>query len=301
MSASIKQRLFTFLLFMPQLLVTFLLLLGLMIGMVQSFGIIPSLGLTEFTLSYYQELLKEAHFKSSLWFSLSIALRSSLFSTFIGLAVCYFWINQKKYTGFMQGLIRIPIIIPHIIVALFVLQLLSQTGIIARLLYFFGLDNARQIMSQIVYHPNGLGVVLAYIWKEVPFVIFYCYPMLSSISKNLGEAATTLGAKPWQTYIKIILPLAKNSIFAAFFIIFMFSFGAYELPTLLGPTLPRSLPLAAYQAYTHPDLMQRPYAMAYNGLILFVGLIAALAIVLVIKAPSLLTISKGIKEEVATK
>lgn len=295
MSVSFKQKIFTLLLFMPQLLITFLLLLGLMIGMVQSLGIIPSLGLTEPTLSYYQELFSQDQFLNSLWFSLSIALRSSILSILIGLIICYLWLNQKKYSRFMQGIIRIPIIIPHIIVALFVLQLFSQTGIIARLLYILGFENARQMMSQFVYHPNGWGVVLGYIWKEVPFVIFYCYPMIASISQNLGEAATTLGARPWQAYVRITLPLAKKSIFAAFFIIFMFSFGAYELPTLLGPTLPRSLPLAAYQAYSHPDLLQRPYALAYNGIILLIGLIAALVIVLVLKAPSLSTLSKGVK------
>ena len=53
----------------------------------------------------------------------------------------------------------------------------------------------------------------------------------------------------------------------AFLIILAFSFGAYELPFLLGPTLPKALPVQAYIEYLSPDLLNRPYAMALNGLI----------------------------------
>ncbi len=56
----------------------------------------------------------------------------------------------------------------------------------------------------------------------------------------------------------------------AFLIILTFSFGAYELPFLLGPTIPKALPVQAYIEYIHPDLRHRPYAMAMNGLILII-------------------------------
>ncbi|MGM0502858.1 MAG: ABC transporter permease, partial [Bacillota bacterium] len=51
------------------------------------------------------------------------------------------------------------------------------------------------------------------------------------------------------------------SIGSAFIIVFAFSFGAFEIPFLLGPTYPKTLPVMAYQKYISSDLMQRPYAM----------------------------------------
>ena len=56
----------------------------------------------------------------------------------------------------------------------------------------------------------------------------------------------------------------------AFLIILTFSFGAYDLPFLLGPTIPKALPVQAYIEFLHPDLLHRPYAMAMNGLILII-------------------------------
>jgi len=65
------------------------------------------------------------------------------------------------------------------------------------------------------------------------------------------------------------MPSIKN----AFLIIFAFSLGAYELPYLLGATMPKALPVQAFIEYTHPDLLHRPYAMALNGIMFFISLI----------------------------
>ncbi|MBG9980282.1 ABC transporter permease subunit [Facklamia sp. DSM 111018] len=274
-------------LFLPQLLITTFLMLGVVIGMVQSFGIIPSLDLTDFTFDYYLKLFTNQQLSHSVWFSLKIALFSALLSTFLGLVVAYFWLQSESMSKGMQIIIRLPIIIPHIIVTLFMMQMLGRTGLLARIFFSLGFDNAQKWFDLMLYNQNAWGIILAFLWKEVPFVIFYCYPILSSISSGLGEAARTLGANQWQSYLKIILPLAKNTIFSSFFIIFMYAFGSYEVPALLGPTLPKALPVASYQAYTHPDLLQRPLSMALNGLILVVGLVCAGIIYLALSIPDL--------------
>ena len=56
-----------------------------------------------------------------------------------------------------------------------------------------------------------------------------------------------------------------------FLILFTFSLGAYELPYILGATEPKVLPIWAYIQYTHPDLHNRPYAMAVNGIIVLLS------------------------------
>jgi len=91
---------------------------------------------------------------------------------------------------------------------------------------------------------------------------------MQSINKSLGEAAATLGASPMRTFFAVTLPLSMPAITSAFLIIFAFSFGAYELPYLLGTTLPKALPVQAYIEYIHPDMKHRPYAMAMNGIII---------------------------------
>ena len=99
---------------------------------------------------------------------------------------------------------------------------------------------------------------------------------MAGISDTLGEAAENLGASPARSFFHITLPLSLPAITNAFLIIFVFAFGGYELPFLLGVTLPKALPVQAYIAYSSPDLLQRPYAMAMNGIILLLSLGMAL-------------------------
>ncbi len=268
----------TIALLFPQLMMTSVLLFGVFAGVVQSFGIIPALNLNTWTLDYYRDLFSNPSFLASLYFSLRIALVSSILSLLIGLFFCYIMLQFPKIEKRMLFTVQVPIIIPHLIVALFIIILFGKVGWLARLFYFLGFENAQSWFSSFIYDSKGRGVILAYLWKEVPFIIFYCYPLLRRVDKELGEAAETLGATSIQTFLKITVPLAKTTIITGFIMIFLYAFGAYELPNLLGPTLPRTLPELAYIEYTHPDLLNRPYAMAVNGVILAVSVILSLVI-----------------------
>ena len=91
--------------------------------------------------------------------------------------------------------------------------------------------------------PGYGGTILAYLWKEIPFVAYFVLAFMSSISDTLGEAAENLGASPLRSFFQVTLPLSVPVIARAFLIIFIFAFGGYELPLLLGVTLPKALPV----------------------------------------------------------
>ena len=180
-----------------------------------------------------------------------------------------------KAEGFYGRLIQLPIIVPHVVVALFVINIFAQNGILARLFYAFGWIAEQQDFPRIIYSESGLGVILAYVWKELPFIVYFVISLMGNINGSLGEAARNLGASKWQSFFKVTLPLCKDTILSGFLIIFVFSLGAYELPALLGATLPKALPVLAYNQYTHPNLQNRPYAMALNGIIIIISLLSA--------------------------
>lgn len=140
-----------------------------------------------------------------------------------------------------------------------------------------GVITDQQQFPMFIYDGGGVGVIMAYLWKEVPFIIYFVIALMANINGNLGEAAINLGAGKWKTFRKVTLPLCKNTIISGFLIIFVFALGAYELPLLLGATMPKALPILAYQQYIHPDLQNRPYAMALNGVIIVISLFSALA------------------------
>ena len=266
-----KKKITPYILLVPQLILGAIFIIGLGTGIIQSLGVIPAFGLTEPTLKYYKEILTRSDILQSLKYSLYIAFVSAFFATFIGTILCAILVNLRQVKGKVMRVVQIPIIVPHVIVALFAINILSQNGILARIGAQLGLISEQQQFPLLLYAGHGIGVILAYLWKEIPFIVYFVIALMANISDSLGEAATNLGANRIQVFWKITLPLCMNTILSGFLIIFVFALGAYELPFILGATLPRALPVLAYIEYSKPDLLARPYAMAINGLMIAVS------------------------------
>ena len=260
-----------YILIMPIVLLGVLFMFGVLNGIVQSFGYIPAFDLTNITLDYYIEILNNPTFLDSLKVSLQISIISSVLAVILGTILTAALVYTEHTEGKVIQVIKLAILIPHTIVALFAISILSQNGLIARLFYHLGLINVQGDFPLLLYTKNNFGIILGYIWKEVPFVAYFSLALMSSINNTLGEASENLGASKLKSFFYITLPLSMPAIRKAFLIILTFSFGAYDLPFLLGATMPKALPVQAHIEYIHPDLRHRPYAMAMNGLILIIA------------------------------
>jgi len=246
---------------------------GLSMALLQSLGFFKSIGLTDLTLKYYKEVLTNKGFLSSLFFSLYTSVVSSVFAVVLGVILAYSILQSKHKKNLEEAIYKLPITVPHIVVALLVYNVLAQSGIIPRILFNMGIIEKQSQFPSLLYDRNGVGIIIAYLWKEIPFVAMIVYSILSNINDKLFEVAMNLGANNRQVFFHVILPLIMPSIFSSFIIIFAFSFGAYEIPFLLGPTSPKALPVKAYIEYTNPDLSNRPYAMAINIILAFMSFI----------------------------
>ena len=268
-----SRKLTPWLLLLPFLGVTALVIVSIWNILVQSMGVIPAFGLTEPTMEYYRQVLTSETFLSSLAVSLKIAFASAMLATVLGVLVCAGLVGCRK-EGIIH-VVRLPILVPHTVVALFVITIWSQTGLVARAAAALGWIADSTEFPQLLYTESYLGVILAYLWKEIPFVAYFVLALMSGISTTLGEAAENLGASPLKSFFQITLPLSMPAITKAFLIIFIFAFGGYELPLILGATIPKALPVQAYLSYMDPNLLNRPYAMAMNGVILMLSMAMA--------------------------
>ncbi len=264
-----------YILLVPFMVLLLILLLAVANSLLQGLGYMPVLGLNKISLDYYKEVFLNPDFSSSLLLSLYISVISTIFSVVIGVLICAALIKTKRAEKFYRNVLRIPILTPHIVVALFVVIIFSQSGILSRIWYHLNIINEINEFPNIIYNRKGIGIILGYIWKEAPFVAYFVLSFMESISVSYEEAAINLGASPIRSFFSVTLPLSMPAILNAAFIILIFSFGAYELPFLLGVTKPKALPVQAYVEYSHPDLRHRPYAMAENGVMILISLVMA--------------------------
>jgi putative spermidine/putrescine transport system permease protein len=117
----------------------------------------------------------------------------------------------------------------------------------------------------------------AYVWKEVPFIALMVLAVLQSSGAELLDVGRTLKADRWQRFRYITLPIIFPSLGAGGLIVFAYTFGAFEIPYLLGQTYPMMLPVWAYKAYSDVDLLARPEGIA-AGLVIAGVVTAAVAL-----------------------
>lgn len=264
----ISERLKICLLLLPALLVlgTFF-VGGIGYALMRSLNYMPVIGQTEPNLNAYFKLFTDRHFYSSLLLTFHIAFFSTLISTVV--AVLAALVLRKQFPGrtAFSFIFQLNLTVPHLIGAIGILYLFSQSGSFARLAVSWGMIAGPAEFPALVFDPLAIGIILQYVWKEVPFIGVIVLANLQMIGEDFENVARSLGASRWQAYRHVLLPQILPAVLSASAIVFAFTFGAYEIPALLGASSPQALPVLAYRSFTDVDLAARPQAMAISMLI----------------------------------
>lgn len=122
---------------------------------------------------------------------------------------------------------------------------------------------------------NLNAVLIGMVHGLMPFAVLTILPVLDAIDPRLTPAAASLGARPAEGFIKVLLPLALPGIAAAGLIVFVTSVGFFIVPALLGG--PRQTMVANVIIEMVLDLLNWPLATA-AALLMFVVVAALFAL-----------------------
>jgi putative spermidine/putrescine transport system permease protein len=248
---------------------------GLLLGLLQAME--PASGQQGMDFIHFHTVLTDPDFLPSLTLTVYIALVSTLVAAALSLPLTLLLHRQVRHNRLCRLLLQLPLTVPHLVVAIAALLLLAPTGLLARLFLACHLPGMNGF-PLLVNDPQAIAIITVYVWKEVPFITLMLLSVLTNSGEELFEVGCSLGANGWQRFCHITLPLLLPSLTAAMLLVFAFTFGAFEVPYLLGQTYPMPLPVWAYRLYSDIDLVSRPAGIGL-GLI-----IALLIIVLVILA-----------------
>jgi putative spermidine/putrescine transport system permease protein len=212
------------------------------------------------------------------WAGLCLSLWIAGVSTVVsGLIAVPMALGLRRASAGARLAFQVNLTVPHLVGALGILFLLGQSGLVARVAFHLGLIAAPAQFPALVFDRAAVGVILTYVWKEVPFLGLIVLAALQAIDADHGSVARTLGASRWQAFRHVTLPMIWPALARGMVLVFAFTLGAYEVPALLGQTYPQALPVLAWQTFNNVDLATRPQAMAMVlviGVVSF-GLIAA--------------------------
>lgn len=239
---------------------------GLGYAVAQSLGLLPLTGDAEVSLDAYRVLLSggpDGDLLMSAAFTLWVSAASTLLAAVLAVAAVA-WIDRPAAAGrrLGTGLLHLNLAIPHVVWALGLLLLLSQSGLLARAGAATGLVSVPADVPVLVRDRFGIGIVVHYATKEAPFLALVGVAMARSQPPQLRAVAEVLGATGLRRLRLVTLPAVLPGIAAASALVFAFVFGAYEAPVVLGVSDPRPLSVASLELFADPDLRTRPVAMA---------------------------------------
>ncbi|MBA3258175.1 MAG: ABC transporter permease subunit [Gemmatimonadales bacterium] len=151
----------------------------------------------------------------------------------------------------------LPLPVPHLIAATTAVLVLGQSGLLSRIGVSAGWLTGPADMPALVYDRAGMGLILMLGWKEFPFLALVAFSVLATRGTALEETARSLGAGPWQRFLRVTWPILWRGLAPAAVAVFAFAAGSYEAAALLAPSDPLALPVLTLERYTDPDLGRR--------------------------------------------
>lgn len=161
-----------------------------------------------FSLRWYEKLFSDSDMLEAIFNTVMIAVVATIVSTFLGtLTAIGLSKSRKVLKEIVLTVNDLPIMNPEIVTA------------IGLMLFFTTLSI-----------PKGaITMLLAHIAFCTPYVVLSILPKLRSLDPNVAEAAMDLGATPWQSLTKIIVPQITGSIIAGALIAFTMSFDDFVI------------------------------------------------------------------------
>lgn len=205
-------------------------------GVVLLFVIAPIVGLLfSSNIPDLFETAKSEEVRNSIFLTLAISACTTIVFALFSLPLAYL-LARKDFLGksLLQGVIDLPIVLPHSAAGIAVLGLISRDSFLGRCADVVGLN--------LVGTPIAIGLAMAFV--SLPFLVNAARDGFEAVPVRLEQAAATLGASPFRVFTTISLPMAKHSVISG--LVLMFARGMSEFGAVI---------IVAYHPMTTPVLI----------------------------------------------
>jgi ABC-type spermidine/putrescine transport system permease subunit I len=158
--------------------------------------------------------------------TLQLAALSTVVNLVFGFPFAYILVRKIKYRDLVRAFMVFPMF-GALYIAFGMRFVLLPGGPATPLLQLLGIQS-----TSILYSLPS--VVFAMSIFTFPFMVMNIGAALSNVDPMLEEAAACLGARPWQTFRRILLPLTRTGVIAGILMVFGWNIGTFAEPVLLG-------------------------------------------------------------------
>lgn len=199
---------------------------------------------------------------SPLYISLKTAGLATVITFILGIYAARFICKLKKYQGFIDGIIILPLVLPPTVVGFFLLLFLGKNSFIGQFLAVFDIN--------IIF--SWPATVITAVVVSFPLMYRTTRGAFEQIDKDLIFAARTLGMSEEKIFWKIILPLAKSGILAGAILSFARALGEFGATIMLAGNIPGKTQTMSTAIYSAVQANDQETAFVWAGIIIVVSL-----------------------------
>jgi len=184
-----------------------------------------------FTLKWYAALPDDRELLNGLWLSLRIAFFTACGSVIMGTLAAVALVKYKRFTGrtMFSGMVNAPLVMPEVVVGLSLLLMLVS------------------IQRAIGFPERGLMTIwIGHLLLGMAYATVVVQARLLDLNPQLEEAAMDLGARPWQVFMLITLPMIAQSLMSAWLLTFTISLDDVVLSAFLSGPGATTMPLVIF-------------------------------------------------------
>lgn len=201
-----------------------------------------------FTLRWYAATFANTAFMQSLWLSTQLAVIATTLSLAAGVPAGYALARYRSpWRDLVQSTLMSPLVVPAVVFAIGLLQLLSLLG----------------------FSRTLLGLVLGHVIITLPYVVRNMTAAFVLFDPALEQAARNLRANPWQVVRRVTLPVLLPSVLSSAVFAFVTSFGNLTVSIFLGGPGRTPLPV---QIFAYVDQSIDPMIAAVSTIVILVTL-----------------------------
>jgi putrescine transport system permease protein len=184
-----------------------------------------------FTLKWYVALANDREMITAFWLSMKIAFFTACASVVLGLLAAFALVKYRRFTGrtMFSGMVNAPLVMPEVIVGLSLLLMLVS---VQRALGF--------------PERGSLTIWMGHLLLGMSYATVVIQARLQDLNPQLEEAALDLGARPWQVFHLITLPIISQSLLSAWLLTFTLSLDDVVLSAFLSGPGSTTMPLVIF-------------------------------------------------------
>jgi molybdate transport system permease protein len=173
------------------------------------------------------------------------------------------WLARTRswLKGPVGALVALPLVLPPVVLGFYLLVLTGPQGPVGQLTQSLGLG---------LLPFSFAGLVLGSVLYSLPFVVQPLQNAFEAIGERPLEVAATLRASPLDSFVTVVLPLARPAYLTAAVMGFAHTVGEFGMVLMMGGNIPGQTRVLSVQIYDHVEALE--YAQAHwlaGGLLLF--------------------------------